>query len=88
MTTEVLIDENRKEKVVFDLTIDREKQAKRISSEILKMHDNNQYGTTMTKPLPYGCIKRRDPNSTLAELNLIKFWIKFPTKILPVTFSL
>ena len=69
--TEVLIDENKKEKVIFDLTIDGEKQTKRISSKILKMHENNQYGMAMTKPLPYGCIKKRDRPPTLAEFNKI-----------------
>ena len=69
--TEVLIDENKKEKVIFDLTIDSEKQTKRTSSKILKMHENNQYGMAMTKPLPYGCIKKRDRPPTLAEFNKI-----------------
>ena len=39
--TQVLIDENKKEKVIFDLTIDGKKQTKIISSEILKMSENN-----------------------------------------------
>ena len=34
--TEVLIDENKEEKVIFDFTIDGKKQTKRISSKILK----------------------------------------------------
>ena len=41
-----------KEKVIFDLTIDGKKQTKRISSKILKMDENNQYGIAMTKLLP------------------------------------
>ena len=69
--TQVLIDENKKEKVIFDLTIDGKKQTKIISSEILKMGENNQYGMAMTKPLPYGCIKKRDQVPTLAEFNKI-----------------
>ena len=68
---EVLIDGNEKEKVIFDLTIDGKKQTKRISSKILKIHENNQYGMAMTKPLPYGCIKKRDRPPTLAEFNKI-----------------
>ena len=28
-----------------------------IVSKMDKMDKNNQYGNTMTKPLPYGCIK-------------------------------
>ena len=60
-----------KEKVVFDLTIDGKKQTKRISSKILKMDENNQYGIAMTKLLLYGCIKKRDRPPTLAEFNKI-----------------
>ena len=30
-----------------------ERQAKRFSSKIIKMDENNQYGFAMTKPLPY-----------------------------------
>ena len=32
------------------------------------MDENNQYGQAMTKPLPYGCIKRKDKVLTLEEL--------------------
>ena len=32
------------------------------------MDDNNQYGFTMTKPLPYGCIKLKKIVPTLDEL--------------------
>ena len=67
----MLIDENKKEKVTFDLTIHDKKQTKRTSSKILKMDESNQYGMAMTKPLPYGCIKRRDRPPTLAEFNKI-----------------
>ena len=34
-------------------------QLKRFSSKIIKMDDNNQYGFAITKPLPYGCIKKK-----------------------------
>ena len=56
--TDVLLNDNNKE-VLFDLDIDGKKQTKRISSKILKMDENNQYGMAMTKPLPYGCIKKK-----------------------------
>ena len=69
--TEVLIDKNKKEKIVFDLTIDGKKQTKRISSKIFKMDKDSQYGMAMTKPLPYGCIKKTDRPPTLAEFNEI-----------------
>ena len=42
--TEILLDGNEKEKVIFDLHIDGKKQTKRISSKILKMDENNEYG--------------------------------------------
>ena len=32
------------------------------------MDENNQYGQAMTKPLPYGCIKRKDKILSLVEL--------------------
>ena len=69
--TEVLIDKNKNEKVIFDLLIDDKKQTNRISSKIIKMDENNQYGMAMTKSLPYGCIKKRDHPPTLAEFNKI-----------------
>ena len=31
---------------------------KKILKKILKMDENNQYRNAMTKPLPYGCIKK------------------------------
>ena len=34
------------------------------------MDENNQYGQAMTKPLPYGCIKRMR-TSSMSEFNLI-----------------
>ena len=47
------------------------KQTKRISSKILKMDENNQYGKAMKKHLPYGCIKKKKIH--LALQNLIEF---------------
>ena len=35
------------------------------------MDENNQYGMGMTKPLPYGCIKKQDKVPTLIEFNMI-----------------
>ena len=34
-------------------------ESKRISTKILEMDEKNQYGNAMTKPLPYGCIKKK-----------------------------
>ena len=56
--TNILLNDTNKEKVLIGLDINGKKRAKRISSKILKMDENNQYGMAMTKPLPYGCIKK------------------------------
>ena len=57
--TEILMSDYNTEKVISDFDIDgKKKQTKRISSKILKMDENSQYGMAMTKPLPYGCIKK------------------------------
>ena len=69
--TEILLDDNKIEKVLFDLNIDGKKQTKRMSTKILKMDDSNQYGHSMTKPLPYGCIKKQEHPPSLLEFNKI-----------------
>ena len=57
--TQILLIAKTNEEVLFNLDIDKKKeQIKRISTKILKMEQNNQYGQAMTKPLPYGCIKK------------------------------
>ena len=69
--TQILLNDNENEKVLLDFYINGKKQTKRISSKILKMDENNQYGKAMTKPLPYGCIKKKKIH--LALQNLIEF---------------
>ena len=59
LLTQILINDNKNEKVLFDLYIDGKKQMKTISFKILEMDDNDQYGRAKTKPLPYGCIKKK-----------------------------
>ena len=76
----ILLNDKQNEKVVSDLLIDG-KKTKRISSVILKMDRNNQYGQAMTKPLPYGCIKRKENPPTLMELNQILDRISHEDKI-------
>ena len=56
---------------MIELDIDGKKQIKKFSSKILKMDENSQYGMAMTKPLPYGCIKKQDKVPTLTEFNKI-----------------
>ena len=52
----------KNEKVLFKTA---DGQLKRFSSKIIKMDENNQYGMAMTRPLPYGCIKRKKTFSAL-----------------------
>ena len=56
--TQILFSNKVNEKIIFDLEINGKKQIKRVSTKILKMDENNQYEQAMTKPLPYGCIKK------------------------------
>ena len=79
--TEILIDDNKNEKVLFDLHIDCEKQTKTISKKILKMDENNQYRQAMTKPFPCGCIKRQEHTPSLVEFNKILDRISHEDKI-------
>ena len=53
----LLLNDSKNEKILFKTT---DNQLKRFSSKIIKMDENNQYGMAMTKPLPYGCIKKQD----------------------------
>ena len=59
----------KNEKVLFDLEINCEKLAERISIKLLKIDENNQYGQAMRKPLPYGCIKKKENIPSLLEFN-------------------
>ena len=63
--TDLLVNDPQTEKVVFKTPTG---QLKRLSLKIIKMDKNNQYGQAMTKPLPYGCIKRKDNILSLDEL--------------------
>ena len=79
--TQILFSDNKNEKMLFDLEIDGKKQTKRISTKILKMDENNQYGQAMTKPLPYGCIKKQKQPPSLLEFNKILDKISYDYKI-------
>ena len=57
------------------------KQKKRITTKILKLDENNQYGMAMTKPLPFGCIKKASKLPTLLEFNLILKGLSHTDKI-------
>ena len=79
--TQILLSENKTEKVLFDLEIDGKKQTKRISTKILKTDENYQYGQAMTKPLPYGFIKKQEHPSSLLEFKKILDKISHDDKI-------
>ena len=63
--TDILLQDPKTEKVLFKTASG---ELKRFSSKIIKMDENNQYGEAMTKPLPYGCNKRKDKVLTLEDL--------------------
>ena len=63
--SELFLKDDRNEKVLFETS---DGQLKRLSSKIIKMDENNQYGLAMTKPLPYGCIKKKKHVPSLDEL--------------------
>ena len=45
------------------------------------MDENNQYGNAMTKPLPYGCIKKSKKVPSLREFNIILSNLSHENKI-------
>ena len=79
--TQILLDDNKNEKALFDLEIDRKNKTKRISTKMLKMDENNQYGQAMTKASPYGCIKKQEHPPSLLEFNKILDKISHDDKI-------
>ena len=54
--TDLFLKDTKNEKVLFKTA---NGQLKRFSFKIIKMDEHNEYGQAMTKPLPYGCIKRK-----------------------------
>ena len=79
--TQIFLSENKTEKVLFDLEIGGKKQTRRISTKIIKMDENYQYGQAMTKPLPYGFIKKQEHPSSLLEFKKILDKISHDDKI-------
>ena len=73
--------EDTNQKVLYDLYIDGKTQTKRISSKVLKMDENNQYGLVMTNALPFGCIKKKEHPPLLFEFNKILNSISHNDKI-------
>ena len=76
--TDILLKDTKNEKVLFK-TVDG--QLKRFSSKIIKMDENNQYGMAMTRPLPYGCIKRQFTVPSFEELEQLLKSVTLEDKI-------
>ena len=55
--TNIFLKDSKNKKVLFKTA---DGQLKRFSSKIIKMNENNQYVMAMTRPLSYGCIKRKE----------------------------
>ena len=68
-------------KVVYNLRINNEKVKKRVITKIPKLDENNQYGMTMAKPLPNGCIKDDKDISKIFGKYLIFYWKLLVLKI-------
>ena len=79
--TDILLNDNNEGKILFDIDIEGKKQTKRVLCKILKMDENNQYGMAMTKPLPYGCIKKKDTVTSSTKFNRILDNISHEDKI-------
>ena len=76
--TDLFLKDTKNEKVLFKTA---DGQLKRFSSKIIKMDENNQYGMAMTRPLPYGRIKRKEKILNFEELDQLLKSITLEDKI-------
>ena len=76
--TEIFLKDPKNEKALFKT---EDGQLKRFSSKIIKMDENNQYSMTMTRPLPYGCIKRKKHILNFDELEQLLQNVSLEDKI-------
>ena len=76
--TNLFLNDTKNEKVLFKTT---DNELKRFSSKIIKMDENNQYGMSMTKPLPYDCIKKQEKLPNFTELEQLLKSITLEDKI-------
>ena len=69
-------------KLVYIVKFDNQKkhEKKRFVTKILKLDENNQYGYSMTKPLPTGCIKE-SKNFSWANFNILTESVDLMDKI-------
>lgn len=65
--SQILLPKNQRGslKLIYKIKTDTARKNKKNSIKILKMDEKNQYGNAMTKPLPYGCIKKNQKNLSL-----------------------
>ena len=58
-------------KLGYNIKLDEDEVSKqlRVICKIIKFDENNQYGFAMTKPMPVGAIKEKDPSWT--EYNIL-----------------
>ena len=56
--SQILLSKGNVNKQIFDVRTNNVNNKKRITTKILKVEENIQYGQAMTKPLSYGCIKK------------------------------
>ena len=59
-------------KLVYKVKFDDQKkhEKKRVVTKILKLDENNQYGYSMTKPLPSSCTKE-NKNFSWVDINIL-----------------
>ena len=77
--SQILLPKNEQDKYKFIYSVKNQK--KKISTKTLKMDENNQYGNAMTKPLPYGCIKKAPKIPSLLEFNKVLDRLSHTNKI-------
>ena len=65
--SQILLPKNQRGslKLIYKIKTDTARKNKKNSIKISKMDEKNQYGNAMTKPLPYGCIKKKQKNLSL-----------------------
>ena len=76
--TDLFLKDTKNEKALFKTA---DGQLKRFSSKIIKMDENNQYRMAMTRPLPYGRIKRKERILNFEELDQLLKSITLEDKI-------
>ena len=76
--TDIFLKDAEREKVLFKI---ENGQLKKFSSKNIKIDEKKQYGMAMTKPLPYGCIKRKNKVLSINQLTELLKTITLEDKI-------